>query len=163
MLINVNSGGVPIVSEKNFLTLRHITYKKTELDMKLLRMILLAAAMLVATGCEEQFEFNEDTLAQTIWKGHYKAYNALGDSAMEWYDFTVQFTTSTAGKYIDRESNVSYFGYEVEDQLLTFEHKSGTIDLDFFGSWIVHNSSKEVLELVRYQPNKELITLTREY
>ena len=83
--------------------------------MKLLKMLLLAAAMFVATGCEEQFKFNEDTLAQTIWKGHYKSYNAIGDSALEWYDFTVQFTTDSTGKYIDRESNVSYFEYDIED------------------------------------------------
>lgn len=132
--------------------------------MKLLKMILLAAAMFVATGCEEQFNFNEDTLAQTIWKGHYKSYNAIGDSALEWYDFTVQFTTDSTGKYIDRESNVSYFEYDVEDRLLTIEGVgTGVLVIDFSGSWIVHSSSKELLELVRYQPNKELITLTREY
>lgn len=132
--------------------------------MKLLKMILLAAAMFVATGCEEQFKFNEDTLAQTIWKGHYKSYNAIGDSALEWYDFTVQFTTDSTGKYIDRESNVSYFEYDVEDRLLTIEGVGiGVLVIDFSGSWIVHSSSKELLELVRYQPNKELITLTREY
>ena len=132
--------------------------------MKLLKMILLAAAMFVATGCEEQFKFNEDTLAQTIWKGHYKSYNAIGDSALEWYDFTVQFTTDSTGKYIDRESNVSYFEYDVEDRLLTIESVgTGVLVIDFSGSWIVHSSSKELLELVRYQPNKELITLTREY
>ena len=132
--------------------------------MKLLKMLLLAAAMFVATGCEEQFKFNEDTLAQTIWKGHYKSYNAIGDSALEWYDFTVQFTTDSTGKYIDRESNVSYFEYDVEDRLLTIEGAgTGVLVIDFSGSWIVHSSSKELLELVRYQPNKELITLTREY
>ena len=132
--------------------------------MKLLKMILLAAAMFVATGCEEQFKLNEDTLAQTIWKGHYKSYNAIGDSALEWYDFTVQFTTDSTGKYIDRESNVSYFEYDVEDRLLTIEGVgTGVLVIDFSGSWIVHSSSKELLELVRYQPNKELITLTREY
>ena len=132
--------------------------------MKLLKMILLAAAMFVATGCEEQFKFNEDTLAQTIWKGHYKSYNAIGDSALEWYDFTVQFTTDSTGKYIDRESNVSYFEYDVEDRLLTIEGVgTGVLVIDFSGLWIVHSSSKELLELVRYQPNKELITLTREY
>lgn len=132
--------------------------------MKLLKMILLAAAMFVATGCEELFKFNEDTLAQTIWKGHYKSYNAIGDSALEWYDFTVQFTTDSTGKYIDRESNVSYFEYDVEDRLLTIEGVgTGVLVIDFSGSWIVHSSSKELLELVRYQPNKELITLTREY
>ena len=132
--------------------------------MKLLKMILLAAAMFVATGCEEQFKFNEDTLAQTIWKGHYKSYNAIGDSALEWHDFTVQFTTDSTGKYIDRESNVSYFEYDVEDRLLTIEGVgTGVLVIDFSGSWIVHSSSKELLELVRYQPNKELITLTREY
>ena len=132
--------------------------------MKLLKMILLAAAMFVATGCEEQFKFNEDTLAQTIWKGQYKSYNAIGDSALEWYDFTVQFTTDSTGKYIDRESNVSYFEYDVEDRLLTIEGVgTGVLVIDFSGSWIVHSSSKELLELVRYQPNKELITLTREY
>lgn len=132
--------------------------------MKLLKMILLAAAMFVATGCEEQFKFNEDTLAQTIWKGHYKSYNAIGDSALEWYDFTVQFTTDSTGKYIDRESNVSYFEYDVEDRLLTIEGVgTGVLVIDFSGSWIVHSSSKELLELVRYQPNKELISLTREY
>lgn len=132
--------------------------------MKLLKMLLLAAAMFVATGCEEQFKFNEDTLAQTIWKGHYKSYNAIGDSALEWYDFTVQFTTDSTGKYIDRESNVSYFEYYVEDRLLTIEGVgTGVLVIDFSGSWIVHSSSKELLELVRYQPNKELITLTREY
>lgn len=132
--------------------------------MKLLKMILLAAAMFVATGCEEQFKFNEDTLAQTIWKGHYKSYNAIGDSALEWYDFTVQFTTDSTGKYIDRESNVSYFEYDVEDRLLTIEGVgTGVLVIDFSGSWIVHSLSKELLELVRYQPNKELITLTREY
>lgn len=132
--------------------------------MKLLKMILLAAAMFVATGCEEQFKFNEDTLAQTIWKGHYKSYNAIGDSALEWYDFTVQFTTDSTGKYIDRESNVSYFEYDVEDRLLTIEGVgTGVLVIDFSGSWIVHSSSKELLELVRYQPNKELITLIREY
>ena len=132
--------------------------------MKLLKMLLLAAAMFVATGCEEQFKFNEDTLAQTIWKGHYKSYNAIGDSALEWYDFTVQFTTDSTGKYIDRESNVSYFEYDVEDRLLTIEGVgTGVLVIDFSGSWIVHSSSKELLELVRYQPNKELITLAREY
>lgn len=132
--------------------------------MKLLKMILLAAAMFVATGCEELFKFNEDTLAQTIWKGHYKSYNAIGDSALEWYDFTVQFTTDSTGKYIDRESNVSYFEYDVEDRLLTIEGVgTGVLVIDFSGLWIVHSSSKELLELVRYQPNKELITLTREY
>ncbi len=132
--------------------------------MKLLRMILLAAAMIVAMGCEERFEFDDDSLAQTIWKGHYKAYNALGDSAVEWYDFTVQFTTESTGKYIDSESKVSYFEYEVEDRLLTVEGVgTGVLVIDFSGSWIVHSSSKEVLELVRYQPDKELITLTREY
>lgn len=132
--------------------------------MKLLKMLLLAVAMFVATGCEEQFKFNEDTLAQTIWKGHYKSYNAIGDSALEWYDFTVQFTTDSTGKYIDRESNVSYFEYDVEDRLLTIEGVgTGVLVIDFSGSWIVHSSSKELLELVRYQPNKELITLTREY
>lgn len=132
--------------------------------MKLLKMILLAVAMFVATGCEEQFKFNEDTLAQTIWKGHYKSYNAIGDSALEWYDFTVQFTTDSTGKYIDRESNVSYFEYDVEDRLLTIEGVgTGVLVIDFSGSWIIHSSSKELLELVRYQPNKELITLTREY
>ena len=132
--------------------------------MKLLKMLLLAAARFVAPGCEEQFKFNEDTLAQTIWKGHYKSYNAIGDSALEWYDFTVQFTTDSTGKYIDRESNVSYFEYDVEDRLLTIEGVgTGVLVIDFSGSWIVHSSSKELLELVRYQPNKELITLTREY
>ena len=132
--------------------------------MKLLRMILLVAAMCVAVGCEEQFKFDEDTLAQTIWKGHYKCYNALGDSAMEWYDFTVQFTTESTGKYIDSESQVSYFEYDVEDRLLTIEGVgTDVLFIDFKGSWIVHSSSKESLELVRYQPNKELITLTREY
>ena len=40
---------------------------------------------------------------------------------------------------------------------------TGVLVIDFSGSWIVHSSSKELLELVRYQPNKELITLTREY
>lgn len=132
--------------------------------MKLLRMILLAAAMCVAVGCEEQFKFDEDTLAQTIWKGHYERYNALGDSAMEWYDFTVQFTTESTGKYIDSESQVSYFDYDVEDRLLTIDNiGTNVLFIDFIGSWIVHSSSKESLELVRYQPNKELITLTREY
>lgn len=132
--------------------------------MKLLKMILLAAAMFVATGCEEQFKFNEDTLAQTIWKGHYKSYKCDWRQALEWYDFTVQFTTDSTGKYIDRESNVSYFEYDVEDRLLTIEGVgTGVLVIDFSGSWIVHSSSKELLELVRYQPNKELITLTREY
>jgi|GEM_PF-7036674 len=132
--------------------------------MKLLKMFLLAAAMCVAAGCEEQYEFNEDSLAQTIWKGHYERYNALGDSAMEWYDFTVQFTTESTGKYIDRESQVSYFEYDVEDRLLTIDEiGTDVLFIDFIGSWIVHSSSKESLELVRYQPNKELITLTREY
>lgn len=132
--------------------------------MKLLKMFLLAAAMCVAAGCEEQYEFNEDSLAQTIWKGHYERYNALGDSAMEWYDFTVQFTTESTGKYIDAESKVSYFDYDIEDRLLTIEGVgTGVLVIDFKGSWIVHSSSKESLELVRYQPNKELITLTREY
>ena len=120
--------------------------------------------MCVAVGCEEQFKFDEDTLAQTIWKGHYECYNALGDSAMEWYDFTVQFTTESTGKYIDRESQVSYFEYDVEDRLLTIEGVgTDVLFIDFKGSWIVHSSSKESLELVRYQPNKELLTLTREY
>ncbi len=132
--------------------------------MKLLKMFLLAAAMCVAVGCEEQFKFNEDTLAQTIWKGHYERYNALGDSAMEWYDFTVQFTTASTGKYIDRESKVSYFDYDIEDRLLTIDEiGTDVLFIDFIGSWIVHSSSKESLELVRYQPNKELVTLTREY
>ena len=132
--------------------------------MKLLKMFLLAAAMCVAVGCEEQFEFDEDTLAQTIWKGHYERYNALGDSAMEWYDFTVQFTTESTGKYINRESQVSHFEYDVEDRLLTIDEiGTDVLLIDFIGSWIVHSSSKESLELVRYQPNKELITLTREY
>ncbi|MBR2050156.1 MAG: hypothetical protein IJ957_05575, partial [Rikenellaceae bacterium] len=128
------------------------------------RMILLAVAMCVAVGCEEQFKFDKDTLAQTIWKRHYERYNALGDSAMEWYDFTVQFTPERTGKYIDSESQVSYFEYDVEDRLLTIEGVgTGVLVIDFKGSWIVHSSSKELLELVRYQSNKELVTLTREY
>lgn len=131
--------------------------------MKLLKMILLAVAMCVAVGCEDQFEFNEDTLAQTIWKGHYEHYNALGNSVMENYDFTVQFTTVSTGKYIDRDSNVGSFEYNVEDRLLIIEGNVDMVYADFKGSWIVHNSSNELLELVRYQPNKELITLTREY
>ena len=132
--------------------------------MKLLRMILLVAALCVAAGCEKLFELDEDNLAQTIWKGHYEYYNALGDSVMENYDFTVQFTTENTGKYIDRDSQVSYFEYNVEDRLLTIEGiGTGVLVIDFQGSWIVHNSSNELLELVRYQPNKELITLTREY
>lgn len=131
--------------------------------MKRLKFFLLAAIALLAVGCESSTEFDVDSLAQTIWKGHFSRYNEMGNTVVEQYRFTVQFTTADTGKYISEDSEVSYFEYDIEDKLLTIELSSGKLDVDFNGSWIMHDSTKDKIELVCYSPTKEFITLTREY
>ena len=128
--------------------------------MKTLGNLLMCAVMLIAVGCdkEETFDVTPQTLAQTVWNAEIEYFdengNATGNNSC-----IVEFLSETEGKYDEQTLQlVRPFTYSIDRSIIVIDSGNYTT---LSGTWHIIEKSDQKIVLLRYSPNKTMVTLNR--
>ncbi len=128
--------------------------------MRVLKMVLFAAALLMVScnDKDDEFKVTPQFLYQTIWEGAMTSYSVDGSPSVT-EGFVIEFVNKNEGKCnLQFAYEIQRFTYVIKDSVMTFRDSAALA-----GEWYIFEKSPEKIVLQQYTPMKLVLTLTKIY